>query len=115
MAKLYFKYGAMGSSKSAQALITRAETERKFIGAICAAPKIIGARGILNGKKATCYPGFEKYLAGATVENKKVVCDGKIITATGAGAANEFALALISALDGEDTADKIASSVRFII
>ncbi len=102
-------------SQKAQALISRAEKEHKFIGAICAAPKILGARGILNGKKATCYPGFEKYLAGATVENKKAVCDGNIITATGAGAANEFALALISALDGEDAAEKIGASVRFII
>ena len=103
------------ASKKAQALITRAEKENKFIGAICAAPKILGARGLLRGKTATCYPGFEKDLAGATVENKKAVRDGNIITATGAGAANEFALCLISALCGEETARKIGSSVRFFI
>ena len=103
------------ASEKAQALITRAVKENKFIGAICAAPKILGARGILKGKSATCYPGFEKFLAGATVKNEKAVRDGNIITATGAGAANEFALCLISALFGADTADKIASSVRFII
>ena len=103
------------ASEKAQALITRADKECRYIGAICAAPKILGARGLLKGKRATCYPGFEKFLAGAKTENKKAVIDGNIITATGAGAANEFALALISALFGADTADKIASSVRFII
>ena len=103
------------ASERVQALITRAEKEGKFIGAICAAPKILGARGLLKGKAATCYPGFEKFLAGAKTENKKAVRDGNIITATGPGAANEFALALIAALFGADVADKIASSTRFII
>lgn len=103
------------ASEKAQALITRAEKEHKFIGAICAAPKILGARGILNGKAATCYPGFEKFLFGAKISNEKAVKDGSVITATGAGAANEFALGLISALYGDDASDKIGSSVRFII
>lgn len=103
------------ASEKAQALITRAEKDGKFIGAICAAPKILGARGILSGKAATCYPGFENNLIGATVENKKAVRDGNIITATGAGAANEFALCLIAALCGEDQSKKIGSSVRFFI
>ena len=103
------------ASEKAQALITRAVKEGKFIGAICAAPKILGARGILKGKTATCYPGFEKFLAGAEISENKAVRDGNIITAAGAGAANEFALCLISALYGKELAEKIGTSVRFLI
>lgn len=103
------------ASEKAQALITRAYNENKFIGAICAAPKILGARGMLAGKTATCYPGFENFLCGAKISDKKAVRSENIITATGAGAANEFALTLISALYGAEQADKIGRSVRFII
>ena len=103
------------ASEKAQALITRAEKEHKLIGAICAAPKILGARGILKGKNATCYPGFENFLVGAEISSDKAVRCDNMITATGAGAANEFALMLISALYGDDTADKIGASVRFFI
>lgn len=103
------------SSEKVQSLITRAHNENKFIGAICAAPKILGARGLLKGKTATCYPGFEDQLDGAAVSENKAVKDGNIITGTGAGAANEFALMLISALYGTETAEKIGRSVRFYI
>lgn len=103
------------ASIKAQSLIDRAVNEGKFLAAICAAPKIYGARGLLRGKRATCYPGFEKDLVGAVICGDKVVRDGKMITATGAGAANEFALELISALCGEDKALEIGRSVRFFI
>ena len=103
------------NSPKVQALITRAEKEGKFIAAICAAPKILGVRGILDGKTATCYPGFEKFLAGAEISKKKAVACKNVITATGAGAANEFAFLLIRALFGEQKADDVAKSVRFLI
>lgn len=99
----------------AMAIIKKAAMDGKFIGAICAAPKIIGALGLLSGKKATCYPGFEKYLLGATAVNEKAVRDENFITATGAGAANEFAFELIAALYGKEEAEKTARSVRFLI
>ena len=102
-------------SPVAKALLTRAADENKFIAAICAAPKILGSAGLLKGKKATCYPGFEKHLVGAEISGEKAVRSGNIITATGAGAANEFAFALISALFGAKKADDIARSVRFLI
>lgn len=66
----------------------------KHIAAICAAPMIIGKKDFLINKKATCYPGFEKYLNGAIIENVKVVTDGNITTACGPGAASVFALEL---------------------
>ena len=67
------------------------------LAAICAAPMVLGKRGLLEGKRATCYPGFEEYLTGATVGGK-VIRDGRIITAAGMGVAQEFGLEIISAL-----------------
>ena len=82
-----------------------------FVSAICAAPFILGELGLLDGKKATCYPGFEKSLIGAKVTGEKVVRDGKIITAAGMGAALPFAKELVSALCGESKADEIMRSI----
>ena len=65
-----------------------------LIAAICAAPMILGKLGILNGKNATCYPGFEEHLLGASVSSNLVVEDGNIITGRGPGAAAEFAFAI---------------------
>ena len=84
-----------------------------LIGAICAAPSILGKLGVLKGKAATCYPGFEPMLEGAVTKTDKVVIDGNIITSRGAGTANEFAFALIAYIKGEETADRIASSVIY--
>ncbi len=78
-----------------------------FLGAICAAPLILGKRGYLNGKEAICYPGFESYLTGATLSEKRAVRDGKIITAAGVGAALDFALLLTEALFGEEKAKEL--------
>jgi len=78
-----------------------------FICAICAAPYILGQRGILEGRMATCYPGFEDRLTGAEVYDCDVIRDGEIITAKGPGVAVEFALELIAALKGEECAERI--------
>ena len=78
-----------------------------FIGAICAAPSVLGERGILSGKKAVCFPGFEKYLKGAEIVREKVVRDGNIITAVGMGGAFEFGFELISVLFGENAAREL--------
>lgn len=81
-----------------------------LVCAICAAPSIPGQMGLLKHHRATCFPGFEEYLDGATVENERVVCDGQFITAKGMGCASEFALAIVEALLGKEKADKIAES-----
>lgn len=65
------------------------------IGAICAAPSILGHKGILSGKNAVCYEGFETQLEGAKIGSGAVAVDGNIITARGAGVAVQFALALV--------------------
>lgn len=83
-----------------------------YIGAICAAPSILGKMGLLNGIKATCYPGYEKDLEGAIIANESVVTDKHFITAKGAGVAIEFGLALVSALCGKEKADKIQKQIQ---
>lgn len=81
-----------------------------LICAICAAPMILGKRGILRGKKATCFPGFEEYLEGATVGGR-AVRDGQVITGVGMGAALEFGIEIVAALKGREEAEKLAAAV----
>lgn len=82
-----------------------------LIAAICAAPMVLGHRGLLEGKEAICYPGFESHLTGARISEKRVVRDGNVITAAGMGVALEFGLALVAALKGQDTADALRRAV----
>lgn len=64
-------------------------------------------------KKATCFPGYEKYLYGAEVVEDKVVKDGNFITAKGAGAAADFGFEITAALCGRETADKIKAIMQY--
>ena len=84
---------------------------RGKIAAICAAPLVLGRRGLLNGKRATCYPGFEGELMGATVTGEGVVTDGNIITAKGMGVALEFSKELIRLTLGADKAKEISIAI----
>ena len=81
------------------------------IGAICAAPYILGELGLLKGKKAICYPGFEGKLVGAEISDKNCVRDGNIITAAGMGAALAFSSELVSILYGKEMAEDILKSI----
>ena len=90
--------------------IHRAMQSDSLVCAICAAPSILGIMGYLKGKNATCFPGFEEYLDGATIKNERVVKDGNIITSKGMGCAAEFSLAIVEALVSKDKADEIARS-----
>ena len=81
------------------------------IAAICAAPMVLGKRGILRGKQATCFPGFEEYLEGATLSPLSVVRDGNIITAKGMGVALPFGLALVELLTDKKTAEALKNAV----
>ena len=82
-----------------------------YIAAICAAPSILGKRGLLSGKEATCYPGFEDKLEGAKISGNRVVKDGKIITAAGMGVAVEFGLELVATLFGKARSDELRRAV----
>ena len=81
------------------------------IAAICAAPLILGRRGLLKDKEAVCYPGFEKELIGAKISALSVITDGNITTAKGMGVALPFALELVSLICGKDKAREISESV----
>ena len=82
------------------------------ISAICAAPMVLGRAGLLEGKTATCYPGFENDLIGATVSSEKVVVSDNIITAQGMGAAVDFSCAIIDKLLGKGIAAPIKEAIR---
>jgi 4-methyl-5(b-hydroxyethyl)-thiazole monophosphate biosynthesis len=103
----------LNDSKVVDAFIQRAVKEDKFICAICAAPYVLGIRNVLNCKKATCYPGFEDKLLGATVVDAGVVRDGKIITGRAMGSAIDFGLEIAEALCGKETRDKLKASIIY--
>ena len=79
----------------------------KPLAAICAAPLVFGNRGLLKGKKATCYPGFETYLQGAEYTAALVEKDGNFITGKGPGAAMEFAFAIVEKYCGIDKVNEL--------
>lgn len=91
--------------------IKEAADRGAYISAICAAPMILGKMGLLRHKKATCYPGFEKYLDGAEVSEVPAVIDGNIITGAGMGAALDFGLLLVTVLCGKDKAEELRHGV----
>src|SRR5688572_22711611 len=93
------------------ALLRRQHESGKRLGAICAAPIALGAAGVLEGRKATSYPGFEKELRGATPSTDRVVKDGNVLTSRGPGTALEFALAIVADLEGKAAADKLRSGM----
>ena len=101
----------LAASKKLAQIIAYCSNNKIFMGAICAAPSVLGSMGLLNGKKAVCYPGFESALTGANVLSVPAVRDGNIITARGAGAALEFSSELISALIGVNAAEKMAGDI----
>ncbi len=90
-----------------------ADKTRK-VAAICAAPSVLGELGILKGKRAICFPGWEEKLEGAQVQaGAKAVIDGNVITSRGMGTAVEFSLALVQELKDRETAEKLAASIQF--
>ena len=116
--ELIFLPGGMPGTKNLDAshavhkAIDLAIEQKAYIAAICAAPMILGKRGILNGKNAVCYPGFEAYLDGAAVSaDKKLVTDGKIITAKGMGVATELGLELVRILCGTEKSDALRKTI----
>jgi len=88
-------------------------TERGLlIAAICAAPSVLGHMGLLEGKRFTCYPGFEEGLAGARHSPERVVKDDKIITAKGPGCAIPFALEIVRSLLGDERAATLEATLQ---
>lgn len=100
--------GTLNLEKSdyVQAAIDYCVANNKYIGAICAAPSILGHKGLLKGKKAVCYEGFEAQLEGAEIISSPVAVDGNIITARGAGVAVQFGLALVEAAVSKEESER---------
>lgn len=82
-----------------------------YIAAICAAPSILGDMGLLEGKEAICYPGFEDRLTGARISERRVVLDGRILTAAGMGAALDMGLKIVEIFCGSDKASALRRAV----
>ena len=95
-------------------LIGQQAAKGNKIAAICAAPSILGKMGLLNGKEAICYPGFENFLTGASVSDQDVVQSGSVFTAKGPGVAIDFALALVEDLKGPDVAAQVSGGMIYI-
>jgi len=83
----------------------------KYLAGICAAPMVYGQMGLLKGKAATCYPGFEKYLDGAEIAADRVVQTQNFITSKGPGTALEFSFKLIEILKDADTAENVKKAM----
>lgn len=90
------------------AVLRQAYADGKRLAAICAAPAVFGKLGLLQGKKAVCYPGMESHLEGAELVEQPVVTDGNITTAKGPGVSIAFGLELIRVLLGEEQARQVA-------
>ena len=102
--------------ETVQKFIDYAAENGKIIGAICAAPMILGHKGLLRGKNAVCYTGFEKELDGARILDRPAVRDGNIVTGWGAGGAIDFALLYLETIyENEEIAKKIARSMRYSV
>ena len=101
----------LAASETVTDAIRSAAEDKKYIAAICAAPSILGDMGLLLGKEAICYPGFEKQLVGATISERRVVLDGNILTAAGMGAALDMGLAIVEIFCGKEKASSLRSAV----
>jgi len=93
--------------------IMRQATDGKKVGAICAAPMVLGDLGLLRGKKATCYPGFEKYMDGAEYTADIFTVDGNIITGCGPAATLPYSFAILEMLTDHDTAEGLKEGMMF--
>lgn len=86
----------------------------KLLAAVCAAPGIYGELGILKGKKAVCYPGFEEKLEGAECVSDRVVTDGNITTSRGLGTSLELGFRLLEIFKGAEAAEEMKRKVQFV-
>lgn len=105
----------LGDSKDVRDVLNQMHESGKVVAAICAAPSVLGRCGILEGKQATCYPGFEETLTGAKIiKDQPAVTDGNVITARGLGTAMEFGFALIEKLLSKEKAEEIRTQIIFM-
>lgn len=100
------------NNEKVQSAIDNAASVNVPVCAICAAPSILGHKGLLEGKEAICFPGFEDALSGAKISENYVVSDGNFITAKGAGVCIDFGLEIVKKLRSEELADEIKRTIQ---
>lgn len=103
----------LGAHEGVKKVLEQFYAAKKYIGAICAAPSVLGKYGMLEGRKATSYPGFEAELKGAEYTTEPVAASDFVITSRGLGTAIDFALALITVLVSEEKANEISRSIIY--
>ena len=102
----------LDESSEVKAIVQGVYDRGGLVCAICAAPSVLGHMGLLRGRKATCFPGFEAELNGAELSDAYVVRDGNVITARGAGVALDFGYAITEAICGKETASRLRGSMQ---
>ncbi len=103
----------LDNSQFVKDFVVESYNNGSHLAAICAAPMVLGKLGLLNGKLATCYPGYEKYLYGAKIRPGTVMED-RIITSRGIAEAYNFAYSIIAALKNKKTADDVSRATLFL-
>jgi len=105
--------GKLAASGKLVEFVKKAHANGKLCAAICAAPTVLALAGVLDKRKAACYPGCENRLTGALVVEDAVVVDGNVITSRAVGTAIPFALELVEALAGEEAARSICDAILY--
>lgn len=105
---------ALGEDPRVASLVRRIHEAGGYVAAICAAPTLLAAFGLLEGKRAVCYPGMEDEMAGAKMEpSVPFVADGHIITGEAAGSAFPFGLKLVELLRGPEAAQAVKDAIHY--
>lgn len=101
----------LNSSEKVREALLKQYREGRIVAAICAAPMVLGGLGLLKGRKATCYPGFEPKLIGADVTGEAVEVSDNVITGKGPGLVYGFGLALVAALKNDAVSEEVAAGL----
>lgn len=103
----------LGAHEGVVSTIKKFAQEGKLVAAICAAPSVLGANGILQGKRATCHPGWEEKLTGAVISEGNAVVDGNVITSRGMGTSIDFSLAIIEKFADADVVENVKKGIVY--
>jgi len=101
----------LGKSEKVLKLVKEMYDRNKYVTAICGAPSVLAKAGVIQGKRATIFPGMEDTLTGAQCSDERVVIDGRIITSQGPGTAMEFTVKLVEVLAGKSKAEEVTREV----
>ena len=101
----------LNNSEALKEALLQQYREGRIVAAICAAPMVLGGLGLLKGRNATCYPGFEPKLIGANVTGEAVEVSDNVITGKGPGLVMNFGLALVAAIKNDAVAEEVAAGL----